>query len=63
MKNKVTIIGAGSVVTKNVESNSVYCGVPAKKLYSIEEYFQKNHDKIDCTRGLSFKDKKKYMKY
>lgn len=55
------IIGAGSVVTKNVESNSVYCGVPAKKLYSIEEYFKKNYDKIDCTRGLSFKDKKKYL--
>lgn len=35
------IIGAGSVVTKNVESNSVYCGVPTKKLYSIEDYFKK----------------------
>ncbi len=35
------IIGAGSVVSGNIESNSVYCGVPAKKLCSIEEYKKK----------------------
>ena len=29
-------VGAGSVVTKNLDSNSVYAGVPAKKLKSIE---------------------------
>lgn len=29
-------IGAGSVVTKNVDSNSVYVGVPAKKVKTIE---------------------------
>jgi acetyltransferase-like isoleucine patch superfamily enzyme len=30
-----SLIGAGSVVTKNVEPNSVYAGVPAKYLKSI----------------------------
>lgn len=30
-----SIIGSNSVVTKNVEKNSVYVGVPAKKLNSI----------------------------
>lgn len=35
------IIGAGSVVTKDCESNSVYVGNPAKRISSIEEYFQK----------------------
>ena len=32
---KNVIIGAGSVVTKNIESDSVYCGVPAKKIKSV----------------------------
>lgn len=29
---KNCIVGAGSVVTKNLEENSVYAGVPAKKV-------------------------------
>lgn len=32
------IIGAGAVVSRNVEPNSVYAGVPAKKICSIEDY-------------------------
>lgn len=35
------IIGAGSVVAKNCESNSVYAGVPAKRIMSIEEFYEK----------------------
>ena len=35
------IIGAGSVVTHNCESNSVYAGIPAKKIMSIEDYHKK----------------------
>lgn len=35
------IIGANSLVAGNVESNSVYCGNPAKKLCSIEELYMK----------------------
>lgn len=29
------IIGAGSVVTKNTEKNSLYVGVPAKKVRNL----------------------------
>ena len=36
------IIGAGSVVTKNCEPDSVYCGNPAKKIMSYNQYIQKN---------------------
>lgn len=35
------VIGAGSVVTKDCEANSVYAGVPAKKIMTIEEYLHK----------------------
>lgn len=38
------IIGAGSVVCGNVESNSVYAGVPAKKIYTLEQYYKKCRD-------------------
>lgn len=39
------IIGTGSVVTNDCESNFVYAGVPAKKIMTIEEYFQKRESK------------------
>ena len=32
------IIGAGSLVKGKIESNSVYAGVPAKRICSIDEY-------------------------
>lgn len=35
------VIGYGSVVTKDCEPNSVYAGVPAKRLMSIDEYCEK----------------------
>lgn len=33
---KCSVIGAGSVVTKNVDEYSIYVGVPAKKIRSFE---------------------------
>lgn len=35
------IVGAGSVVTSNCDSNSVYAGVPAKRIMSIDDYCEK----------------------
>lgn len=40
-----TIIGAYSVVSGVVECNSVYAGNPAKKISTIEEYYQKIKEK------------------
>lgn len=37
-----TIVGAGSVVVGDCEEKSVYAGVPAKKICSLEEYLEKN---------------------
>ena len=55
------VIGAGSIVTKNVEDNSVVAGVPAKKIKSIDEYYQKLKDKVDYTKSMNYHDKKQYL--
>lgn len=48
------VIGAGSVVTKDVESNSVYAGSPAKKIMSIEEFYQKREkEQFDEAKRLA----------
>lgn len=39
------IIGANAVVSGRVESNSVYAGNPAKKIMSIEEYYERRFKK------------------
>ena len=38
------IIGAGSVVAKDCESDSVYAGVPAKRIMSIEDFYKKRKE-------------------
>lgn len=38
---KNTIVGACSLVNKDLEPNSVYAGVPARRISSIEEYAEK----------------------
>lgn len=40
------IIGAGSIVSGKIESNSVYAGNPAKKIMTLEEYYQKKKKNI-----------------
>lgn len=52
------IIGLGSIVTKDIPSNSVVCGVPAKVVCGIEEYYTKRQEKsikesIEYCRTLS----------
>lgn len=39
------IIGAGSVVHGNIEPNSVYAGIPAKKICSIEQFYEKKKER------------------
>lgn len=40
------VVGAGSVVTKDIPSHSVAAGVPARVICTIEEYLKKRKDKI-----------------
>jgi len=52
------IIGTGAVVTKDIPSNSVAAGVPAKVIESVEEYVRKNESRIVMTKGMSQNEKK-----
>lgn len=63
------VIGAGAIVTKDCEPNSVYAGVPAKKIMSLEEFYcrrknesHKNISKILDIVGDSAKAKEKYLR-
>lgn len=38
------VIGAGSVVSKKLEGNAVYAGVPVKRLMGIDEFLEKRRD-------------------
>ena len=58
---KNSVIGFGSIVTKNVDSNTVVAGIPAKKIETIEEYYQKKKDKCDFTKNMNYKKKKEYL--
>lgn len=40
-----SIIGAGSIVSGNLEGNAVYAGSPAHKIMSIEDYYKKRKKK------------------
>ena len=56
-----TIVGAGSLILGETESNSVYAGIPAKRISSLEEWFKKNK-KFDCeTKCLDPSKKKEFL--
>jgi len=47
------IVGAGSVVSKSVPDNSVACGNPARVIYSLEEYLEKEKNKMNVENVFS----------
>ena len=55
------IIGYGSIVTKDIPSNEVWAGVPAKFIKTIDEYYKKNKNNIVKTKGLDPKQKRKFL--
>lgn len=55
------IIGSGSVVKGKIESNSVYAGVPAKFICTIDKYLEKNKEKFIQTKNMDPKEKKIFI--
>lgn len=55
------IIGAGSIVTKDCEPNSVYVGNPARRISSIEAYYKK---RVECqfaeAKDIALRYEKRY---
>lgn len=56
-----TVIGAGSIVTNNVENDSVYAGAPARYICTIDEYYEKNKNSLDYTKRLNKDEKRNYL--
>lgn len=55
------IIGAGSIVKGKVNKNSVYAGIPAKYICSIDKYASKNNDYFHNTKSFNEIEKKNYF--
>ena len=51
------VIAAGAVVTKDVQSGEIWGGVPARKIETVEEYYDKIKDVTVPTCNMP-KDKK-----
>ena len=56
------IIGAGSIVKGELKSNSVYAGVPAKFICTIEDYKNKIKDQLLPTFLMESKEKEEKIK-
>ena len=57
------VIGAGSVVTKDIPAETVWAGVPAKQICTLQEYAQKSERTMpeDFDMEAYRKDKKAYL--
>lgn len=56
-----TIIGAGSVVNRDIPENSVAAGVPCKVICTIDEYKEKHKDDFLYMVNLPYEEKKKFL--
>lgn len=56
------VIGVGAVVTKDIPANSIAVGIPARKIKTLDDYYEKNKTRIVNTKKLSAKSKEEYLK-
>ena len=55
------VVGACSVVTKDIPDDSVVAGIPARKIGTIQEYFEKLEPRVDFTKHMNPIQKKAYL--
>lgn len=55
------VVGCNAVVTHDVPPNSIVAGVPARVIESIDEYVQKNQNRLMPIKHLSNEKKKEYL--
>lgn len=55
------VIAAGAVVTKNIPSGTIFGGVPARQIESIEEYYEKVKDQCVPTYCMNNREKLEYL--
>jgi acetyltransferase-like isoleucine patch superfamily enzyme len=55
------VIGAGSVVTKDIPSGTVAAGVPARAIKSVAEYRESLRDKELSSRSLEQAQKREFL--
>jgi len=57
------IVGANSTVTRGtLKDNSVYAGIPAKYICSLDDFINKNKEKFVNTHNLAPHEKEAYIK-
>ena len=58
---KNSIIACGAVVTHDVPPDSIWGGVPARKIELLEEYADKARKQAFPTKNMSAEEKKNYI--
>lgn len=56
-----SIIGAGSIVNKDIPSNTVAAGIPCKVICTLDEYREKHKDDFLYMVSLPYQEKKEYL--
>ena len=58
---KNSVVACGAVVTHDVPSNTIWGGVPARQIETLDEYAEKARSKSVPTKNMSYSQKKEYL--